>query len=168
MLSVLGKFWIYAIAVEFIAILLLWHGECYMRFILLIVISLITLAFVDLAIYDSFAVTSPADFDLDGDVDGEDLQQFALQFGNIYLVSADFAWDANTESNLAGYKIYYGLASRDYNKSVDIPDKTATTGTVTHLEIGVTYYFAAVAYDTDGFESDYSNEVVWTAKGAIE
>ncbi|MCK5194709.1 MAG: tandem-95 repeat protein, partial [Desulfobulbaceae bacterium] len=35
--------------------------------------------------------------------------------------------------------------------------------TVTGLADGTTYYFAATAYDADGFESDYSQEVVWTS-----
>ena len=79
---------------------------------------------------------------------------------------AKFAWLPNTETNLAGYKIYYGTASRSYTNSVDVGNPPAVDGRVTAslsgFTGGSTYYFAATAYDTDGFESDYSTEVVWT------
>lgn len=67
------------------------------------------------------------------------------------------AWDANTESSLAGYKVYYGTASRDYDWFVDVGK--VTTYTVTNLTDGVKYYFAATAYDTSNKESTYSEEV---------
>ncbi len=38
----------------------------------------------------------------------------------------------------------------------------STTYTQTGLNIGVTYYFAATAYNTQGLESGFSNEVVYT------
>ena len=81
-----------------------------------------------------------------------------------------FAWTANTETNLAGYKIYVGEGTRDYqNCAIDIPNKDAVSYDFTDEDVSncnmienFTYYFAATAYDTDGFESDYSDEVVWT------
>jgi len=72
------------------------------------------------------------------------------------------AWDANTESNLAGYKVYYGTASRVYGTPITIG--TQTTYTVTGLTPG-TYYFAVTAYNTSGLESGYSNEVFQTVSG---
>src|SRR5512139_3108881 len=71
-------------------------------------------------------------------------------------------WDPNTEPELAGYKIYYGSASRSYVTSVDV--KNVTTYALTGLAQGQTYYLAATAYDGFGNESDYSNEVVAAAK----
>ncbi len=67
-------------------------------------------------------------------------------------------WDANTESDLAGYKLYHGKATRTY---VDPPCDTEldTIFTITDLDEGVTYYFALTAYDTSGNESNYSEEV---------
>jgi hypothetical protein len=67
------------------------------------------------------------------------------------------AWDANTETDLAGYKIHYGTASGSYTTHVDVHN--ITTFMVTGLSPGQTYYFAASAYDTSGSESGYSNEV---------
>jgi fibronectin type 3 domain-containing protein len=66
-------------------------------------------------------------------------------------------WDPNTEADLAGYNIYYGTATRGYGSPIDVGNQTEYT--VNGLEEGQTYYFAAAAYDTNGNESDYSNEV---------
>ena len=69
-------------------------------------------------------------------------------------------WDPNSEPDLAGYKLYYGTASGNYTNAIDVGNQV--TYTVTGLNPGVTYYFAVTAYNTSGFESDYSNEVVYT------
>lgn len=65
------------------------------------------------------------------------------------------SWNANTESDLAGYKIYYGTQSRTYSSPVNV-------GKVTGYQfnnVGTgTYYLAVTAYDTSGNESGYSSE----------
>ena len=38
--------------------------------------------------------------------------------------AARLVWDANTESDLAGYKIHYGLASGQYTNTVDVGNVT--------------------------------------------
>ena len=68
----------------------------------------------------------------------------------------DLAWDANTEP-VAGYRIYYGTASREYVDSIDVGN--TTTYLLDGLLEGVTYYIAVTAYDVYGNESDFSNEV---------
>ena len=70
------------------------------------------------------------------------------------------SWDANTDPDLAGYKVYYGTASGTYGTPVNVGN--VTTYTVTGLADGQKYYFAATAFDTLGSESGYSNEVVYT------
>ena len=77
-----------------------------------------------------------------------------------YGAAVDLAWDANTEPDLAGYKIHYGTARGDYSHTIDVGN--ITTYTLTDLEEGVTYYLAATAYDEDENESDYSDELVHT------
>jgi hypothetical protein len=67
------------------------------------------------------------------------------------------AWDANTESNLAGYKVYIGDSSGVYGTAIDAGN--VTTYTVTGLQSGHHYYFTVTAYDLDGIESAHSNEV---------
>jgi chitinase len=71
------------------------------------------------------------------------------------------AWDANTESDLAGYRVHYGTASGTYTVTVAV-DKNTPTCTVLTLTAGQTYYFAASAYNTSGASSGYSNEVSYT------
>lgn len=83
------------------------------------------------------------------------------------LQEASFSWLPNQETNLAGYKIHYGTTSTQYDHAVDMGNPTpvdgVVMGTVSGLVDGTTYYFVATAYDIDGFESDFSQEVVWTA-----
>lgn len=74
------------------------------------------------------------------------------------------AWDANTEPELAGYRLHYGTASGSYSVHLDVGN--VTTFQVTGLAAGTTYYFAATAYGADGTESGYSNEVSHTVPQA--
>jgi len=67
------------------------------------------------------------------------------------------AWDPNTEPEIAGYKIYWGPSSGNYTNSKDAGNNTSCT--VTGLEEGKTYYFAATAYNGDGNESNFSNQI---------
>ncbi|HPX49375.1 MAG TPA: fibronectin type III domain-containing protein [Deltaproteobacteria bacterium] len=73
-----------------------------------------------------------------------------------FAASVVVSWNANTESDLAGYIVYYGTRSGNYTASVD-------TGNVTryqfnNVQTGVTYYVAVSAYDTSGNESELSDE----------
>jgi hypothetical protein len=79
--------------------------------------------------------------------------------GQAHAAQVTLAWDRNAESNVAGYKIYYGNASRDYDWWIDVGDVTSFT--LTNLGDGATYYFAATAYDNANppLESTYSDEV---------
>jgi len=74
------------------------------------------------------------------------------------ITKATLEWDPNSEPDLAGYKLHYGLASRSYDTTIDVGNRT--TYTITDLEVGETYYIAATAYNTSGLESGYSNEVI--------
>jgi hypothetical protein len=76
-----------------------------------------------------------------------------------YSVESTLAWDPNVETDIGGYKLYYGTSSRNYQFSVDVGNQTSYT--VTGLLPGQTYFFAATAYDISGNESDFSNEVAY-------
>lgn len=70
---------------------------------------------------------------------------------------AVLSWLPNAEPDLAGYRVYYGLAPGLPEAAIDVG--LATTATVTSLDVGHRYYFVVTAYDTAGNESGYSNEV---------
>jgi hypothetical protein len=66
----------------------------------------------------------------------------------------------NSETNLAGYKIYVGTASGLYNYAGS-PFVVGVTSsyTISGLPSGQTYYFAISAFDQSGNESGLSSEV---------
>jgi hypothetical protein len=66
-------------------------------------------------------------------------------------------WNPNTEPDIAGYKIYYGQISKNYNHSIDLNRKTEYI--ISSLPDTGFYYFAVTAYDLAGNESGYSKEV---------
>ena len=82
---------------------------------------------------------------------------------SVLAADVSLAWDANSEPDLAGYKIYYGNASGTYGSLIIIGN--VTTYTVTNLAPG-TYYFVVAAYNSAGLESGYSNEVFATVSAA--
>ncbi len=86
-----------------------------------------------------------------------------------HAADATFSWTANTDP-VAGYKIHYGTSSRNYNSVVDVGLPAAVNGgivaSVEGLQEGITYYFAATAYNSADEESDYSDEVVYAVPGA--
>lgn len=70
------------------------------------------------------------------------------------------AWDSNTETNLSGYRIFWGTNSRQYTASKSVGK--VTKATINGLTWGQSYYFAATAFNRDCLESDFSNEVSFT------
>ncbi len=67
------------------------------------------------------------------------------------------SWDANAESDLKGYKLYYGTSTGNYNTVVDVGN--VINYNLTGLSEGETYFFAVTAYDTAYNESGFSDEV---------
>jgi hypothetical protein len=73
------------------------------------------------------------------------------------LGQVNLAWNANGETDLAGYKLYVGTSSGVYGAPVTLGN--VITHTVTGLTPGNTYYFVVTAYDQGGAESAFSNQV---------
>ena len=71
--------------------------------------------------------------------------------------SATLQWAANSESDLAGYKVYQGTTAGSYGPAIYAGN--STTYIASNLQPGLTYYFAVTAHDTSGNESPPSDEV---------
>jgi hypothetical protein len=71
------------------------------------------------------------------------------------------SWTQSANTNVIGYKVYYGTSSHNYTNVV-------VAGNMTHAIVpaivgGVTYYIAATTYNAAGIESAFSTEVSYTA-----
>jgi hypothetical protein len=71
--------------------------------------------------------------------------------------ACSLAWDANSEPDLAGYRLYWGTGSGTYQFTQQLG--LTTNHTVTNLVLGQTWYFVVTAFNTSGLESGPSNEV---------
>src|SRR5439155_126740 len=76
------------------------------------------------------------------------------------LYAQTVLWDPNTETDIAGYKVYKGTQSGVYGTPIDVGKTT------TYQPQGVDWtkkaYFAVQAYNTSGMTSPLSAEAVWT------
>ena len=96
--------------------------------------------------------------------------------------SVTIGWEANPETNVRGYKIYYktnrsgapydGVGIFQGNSPVTVPidklqDPDNPVYTLLELDDAETYYFAITAYN-DETESDYSNEVILSVHGKTD
>lgn len=68
------------------------------------------------------------------------------------------AWDSSPDTNVTGYKVYLGPASRTYSTNINVHAVQLTT--VSNLATGQPYYFTVTAYNAAGLESDFANEIV--------
>lgn len=80
--------------------------------------------------------------------------------GVLFAAEVTLSWNANTESDLAGYKVYQSTTSGQYGPPVATLGKvTQHTLTLPQLTVDATYFFTITAYDQAGNESGKSNEV---------
>ena len=85
----------------------------------------------------------------------------ALWAATVQAQSVTLAWDASPSPSVTGYLIYYGTNSRSYSFLTNAG--LALTQTVLLPRPG-RWFFAATAYDAQGLESEFSNEVEWEAR----
>ena len=89
---------------------------------------------------------------------------------SVFVTPADaydivIAWDPNDEPNLAGYVLYVddGVSEILYEYIDSYPleelDPQNPRVKITDLSEDLAYYFVVTAYDLDGNESDYSDEI---------
>lgn len=73
-------------------------------------------------------------------------------------------WNPNTETNLAGYVVTYGTNAGFSTNALPLWSSgliTSTSILISNLSIGPTYSFAVRAVDTNGMDSEPSEEVQW-------
>ena len=80
-----------------------------------------------------------------------------LFFANSFAGEIKVSWKENQESDLSGYRIYYGNRSKSYDQMIDV-GKVASF-VISGLQDNVEYFFALTAYDSDANESAFSAEV---------
>ena len=68
-------------------------------------------------------------------------------------------WEVNSETDISGYRVYYGTSNRDYGLPIPVD---GTEYSIAGLNTGVTYYFAVTAIDTSENGSGFSGEVELT------
>lgn len=93
------------------------------------------------------------------------LPAFAIDVEAVSAGSATLTWSIPTErmdntplgNELAGFNVYYGQASGDYSNKVVLDNSGLTTYMVDNLSNGQ-WYFIVTAFDSDGLESNPSNE----------
>jgi hypothetical protein len=79
---------------------------------------------------------------------------FALQ---AVAGEAHLEWDPSISKNVVGYRIYVGNNSRNYGAPITVINQTSYT--VTGLTSHNDYYFSVTAFDNNGMESQYSDEI---------
>lgn len=101
------------------------------------------------------------------------LFKLCLGYGLVVLLTfnvsaqktVNLAWDPSTGTNVVGYYVYYGCASRHYTNKFSVG--SATTATISGLVEDTTYFFTATAYDATGDESDFSNEAEYYVPSSV-
>lgn len=84
----------------------------------------------------------------------------SLLMGTTLVHAATLEWEASTDSDLAGYRVFVGRASGVYTETIDVGNVLQYP--LSTLEPGASYYLAVTAYDHWGNQSDYSPEVSYT------
>jgi hypothetical protein len=96
------------------------------------------------------------------------LPQFSINVSAVALGSVTLSWtpptrntDGSALTDLAAYKIYYGLSEGNYTNNIRINNPGIATYVVEDLAPD-TYYFVSTAINDAGIESDYSNVAIKT------
>jgi hypothetical protein len=76
-------------------------------------------------------------------------------------VSVTIAWDDDQQPKPAGYFVYVGTQSRNYDRKIDAGSEMYAS--INSLIKNNKYYISAVAYDDNGNESIFSEEFIYIA-----
>ena len=98
------------------------------------------------------------------------LLSMAIQ-SSCFATTVTLQWNPNTDTNLAGYKVYYqaNSSTQPFQGPGATPiliSSTTSKATISGLDSTQAYYFAVTAYNTSGVESSYSN-IVYLPNNAV-
>jgi hypothetical protein len=79
--------------------------------------------------------------------------------------SAKLFWDANTEPDLAGYRVYVGTVSGQYALPIDVGKVTSVPLAGVGMIADGAYVVALTAYDLAGNASGFSVELPFALDG---
>lgn len=98
------------------------------------------------------------------------IPEFSITVSQAALGSMTLSWtpptqntDGTTLTDLAGYRIYYGLSAGTYPNKIDINTAGISTFVVENLTPN-TYYVVATSINSMGIESSYSNVAIKTVQ----
>jgi hypothetical protein len=83
-----------------------------------------------------------------------------LCLSGVEALAVVLAWDRSPSTSVIGYLMSYGPAGGVYDTELDVGDVSQVS--IGGLTPGHSYDFAVRAYDGEGHESVYSNEVTYT------
>jgi hypothetical protein len=85
----------------------------------------------------------------------------------VYSQDVVLAWDRPDDSRVTGYKIFYGLADKNFKSTPKqiIHSAEDTSCDIYNLKEGRTYGFAAKSMDGKGNESDFSEVIYYDVPG---
>lgn len=81
-----------------------------------------------------------------------------------FASTIEVSWNANSESDIAGYRIYVGNSSGNYPTVIDVGNVLIFD--ITNAIETSTYYIAVTAYNTSSLESEKSDEIFITVPDA--
>jgi PKD repeat protein len=92
--------------------------------------------------------------------------QFFFLFNALAATQVTLEWNPNSDSDLAGYRIFCREQSQSYDYANPTWEGTGTTCTISNLDETKTYCFVARAFNSEGVESPNSAEVCQQASAA--
>ncbi len=127
----------------------------------------IALPTISNAVPDTFVVTAstttPATWFISNVASGQSQDNLApaapVAFGGTFAAGAHLAWGANTEPDLAGYRLYRG-ATVDFSPAPENLVAAVTSTTYDDVAPGAGGYYKLSAVDVNGNESPYATALV--------
>lgn len=72
-----------------------------------------------------------------------------------------FVWNLSSDTNIAGYVLYYGFDSQSLTNGTDVGNKPI--GTITNLnQTNIPLWFALTQYDKNHLEGPYSPPLIFS------